>query len=67
MTERLHRSPPFRAEHMGSLLRPESLHPDNKSKLDPAQLTAVEDGAINDIVKLQLDCGLRGIGDGEFR
>ncbi|KAJ9192490.1 hypothetical protein DTO164E3_8319 [Paecilomyces variotii] len=67
MTERLHRSPPFRAEHMGSLLRPESLHPDNKSKLDPAQLTAVEDRAIDDIVKLQLDCGLRGIGDGEFR
>lgn len=52
---------------MGSLLRPESLHPENKKKLDQEQLTAVEDQAISDIVGVQLDCGLRGIGDGEFR
>jgi methionine synthase II (cobalamin-independent) len=67
MAGKLRRSPPFRAEHLGSLLRPEGLRPENKKQLDPAQLTAVEDQAISDIVKLQLDCGFRGVSDGEFR
>jgi len=67
MTRQLHRSPPFRAEHIGSLLRPESLLQKNRNQLDPLKLTETENQAIDDIVKLQLDCGFRGINDGEFR
>lgn len=67
MTRQLHRSPPFRAEHIGSLLRPESLLQKNRNQLDPLKLAETENQAIDDIVKLQLDCGFRGINDGEFR
>jgi 5-methyltetrahydropteroyltriglutamate--homocysteine methyltransferase len=63
--------PPFRAEHIGSLLRPpELLHARERhaaGALDRAGLTAIEERAIRDAVKLQEDIGLQVITDGEFR
>src|SRR5262245_22581649 len=64
-------TPPFRADHVGSLLRPKELlraRDDHKEgRLDAAGLRAAEDKAIRDAVKLQEDVGLRGVTDGEFR
>ena len=64
-------SPPYRADHVGSLLRPPELH---KARDDHAagrisddELRAVEDEAIRDVVKMQEDVGLRSVTDGEFR
>ncbi|KAI1488277.1 5-methyltetrahydropteroyltriglutamate-homocysteine methyltransferase [Biscogniauxia mediterranea] len=67
--------PPFRAEHLGSLLRPKELT-EKRLQLDAAkavdiskdpELKAIEDRAINEIVKLQLDLGFHAINDGEYR
>lgn len=69
------RNPPFRAEHLGSLLRPRDLTA-KRVKLDEAkaleivhdkELHAIEDRAIRDIVKTQLDLGFHAINDGEYR
>src|SRR5579863_4215312 len=64
-------APPFRADHVGSLLRPKELlkaRDDRKAgRIDAAQLRAIEDKAIRDVVKLQEDVGLQGVTDGEFR
>lgn len=62
---------PFRAEHIGSLLRPASI-PDafrahRKGELDDAGLTKAREDAIRDVVTLQEEAGLRVITDGEFR
>ena len=67
-----HRStPPFRADHVGSLLRPKTLLDarDQRAagKITQDQLRAVEDEAIRDAIKLQQDVGLEAITDGEFR
>jgi 5-methyltetrahydropteroyltriglutamate--homocysteine methyltransferase len=63
--------PPFRAEHVGSLLRPRALvqarHDFAAGRIDAAHLRAVEDEAIRDVVALQEDLGLRAATDGEFR
>ena len=63
--------PPFRAEHIGSLLRPPELLRARKEhaagKLDREGLSAVEDDAIRNVVKLQEDVGLEVVTDGEFR
>ena len=63
--------PPFRAEHIGSLLRPpELLRARDRhaaGELDRAGLRAVEDEAIARVVKLQEDIGLEVVTDGEFR
>jgi 5-methyltetrahydropteroyltriglutamate--homocysteine methyltransferase len=63
--------PPFRAEHVGSFLRPEKLLHARKRRqageIDAAELRVVEDEAIADIVRFQEELGLRGITDGEFR
>ena len=63
--------PPFRADHVGSFLRPASLldarERNRKGELSRAQLREVEDAAIRDIVRFQEDLGLEGITDGEFR
>jgi 5-methyltetrahydropteroyltriglutamate--homocysteine methyltransferase len=65
------RPPPFRAEHIGSLLRPpELLHARQQhaaAKLDRNALTAIENEAIARVVKLQEDVGLQVVTDGEFR
>lgn len=63
--------PPFRADHVGSLLRPQKLITARdefaQKKITAEQLRAIEDEAIKDVVKLQEDIGLQGISDGEFR
>jgi 5-methyltetrahydropteroyltriglutamate--homocysteine methyltransferase len=63
--------PPFRADHVGSLLRPRELHEararHKKGELDRAALRAVEDKCIKQAVKLQEDVGLQAVTDGEFR
>ena len=64
----LHRSPPFRAEHLGSLKRPQSLLDARYKEHKPSsELAPLEDQAIKDIVKTQLDLGFCGISDGEYR
>jgi 5-methyltetrahydropteroyltriglutamate--homocysteine methyltransferase len=63
--------PPFRADHVGSFLRPRALLDARekfaKGEIGADALRAVEDAAIRDIVRFQEDLGLRGITDGEFR
>ena len=66
-----HDRPPFRADHVGSLLRPKSLT-DARQKwrqgeLPEQELREIEDAAIRDIVDFQQDIGLKAITDGEFR
>jgi methionine synthase II (cobalamin-independent) len=68
---KLHRSPPFRAEHLGSLKRPQNLL-DARVKLDKreisaAQLVPIENEAITDIVNKQVELGFRAVSDGEYR
>ncbi|HLN87115.1 MAG TPA: 5-methyltetrahydropteroyltriglutamate--homocysteine S-methyltransferase [Candidatus Limnocylindrales bacterium] len=62
---------PFRANHVGSLLRPAELlqarEKHQKGEIGAAQLREVEDRCIRDAVKMQEDVGMRGITDGEFR
>ena len=64
-------APPFRADHVGSLLRPPALkearqrHADGA--LDAAGLAAVEDREIERVIKKQQELGLLGITDGELR
>ena len=71
MTMAVRTKPPFRADHVGSLLRPPELV---ASRADAAAgritadgLRAVEDDAIRDAVRMQEGLGLRGVTDGEFR
>ena len=68
MTQRS--SPPFRADHVGSFLRPKELldarEQCQKGAISKAQLREVEDRAIGDIVKYQEDLGLTGITDGDL-
>jgi 5-methyltetrahydropteroyltriglutamate--homocysteine methyltransferase len=70
MTERT--TPPFRADHVGSFLRPKVLLEArdqffNQKSISAAQLREVEDKAIAEIVRFQQDVGLQSITDGEFR
>jgi len=62
---------PFRADHVGSLLRPASLKAlrleKEAGRVTAAQLVAAEDASIRDAVRLQEDVGLQGITDGEHR
>jgi 5-methyltetrahydropteroyltriglutamate--homocysteine methyltransferase len=58
--------PPFRADHIGSLLRPKRLREAFRN-LSGAELRAVQDECIREVVKLQKDCGLQVVTDGEFR
>ncbi|HEX5188303.1 MAG TPA: 5-methyltetrahydropteroyltriglutamate--homocysteine S-methyltransferase [Streptosporangiaceae bacterium] len=64
-------TPPFRADHVGSLLRPASLLAARDEfaagQLDAAQLRAVEDAAIAGAVDMQARAGLQSATDGEFR
>src|SRR6185437_6029711 len=63
--------PPFRADHVGSLLRPAALKKAReqraKGEIPHAQLKEVEDREIERVIKKQEDVGLRSITDGEFR
>src|SRR5215204_5893859 len=63
--------PPFRADHVGSLLRPQNLL-DARARhaageIDAAELRGIEDEAIAEAVRMQADVGLRTATDGEFR
>jgi len=65
-------TPPFRADHVGSFLRPKHLLEArdqffNQKSISAEQLRAVEDRAITEIVQFQKDVGLQSITDGEFR
>jgi methionine synthase II (cobalamin-independent) len=63
--------PPSRADHIGSLLRPKKLREAFRqhaaNALSEAQFRAAQDDAIRDVVKLQEECGLDVVTDGEFR
>lgn len=63
--------PPFRAEHVGSFLRPQTLiearNDHAAGKIDAAALRAIEDKAIRDVVAFQESVGIKAITDGEFR
>lgn len=65
------KKPPFRANHVGSLLRPPDLRhareKHQKGEITAAQLREVEDRCIRDAVRMQEDVGMQGITDGEFR
>ncbi len=65
------RPPPFRAEHIGSLVRPSELLRARREHaagmLDRERLAAIENEAIRKVVKLQEEVGLKVITDGEFR
>jgi 5-methyltetrahydropteroyltriglutamate--homocysteine methyltransferase len=64
-------SPPFRADHVGSLLRPPALMRAREEfaagRLNADELRGIEDEAIRDVVKMQHDVGLQSATDGEFR
>jgi 5-methyltetrahydropteroyltriglutamate--homocysteine methyltransferase len=64
-------TPPFRADHVGSLLRPPELLAAREAhaagRIDDDELRGVEDEAIRGVVKLQEDAGLQSATDGEFR
>jgi 5-methyltetrahydropteroyltriglutamate--homocysteine methyltransferase len=63
--------PPFRADHVGSLLRPPELlqarEKKQKGEISETELRQVEDRCIRQVVKMQEDIGLQGITDGEYR
>ena len=67
----LRTKPPFRADHVGSLLRPAVLKAARerhaKGEITGAVLREVEDRAIEGIIKKQESIGLQSISDGEFR
>jgi 5-methyltetrahydropteroyltriglutamate--homocysteine methyltransferase len=64
-------TPPFRADHVGSLLRPPQLLRARErfaaGELPPEQLREIEDEAIREVVQMQSDVGLQSATDGEFR
>jgi 5-methyltetrahydropteroyltriglutamate--homocysteine methyltransferase len=63
--------PPFRADHVGSLLRPQALKQarerHHKGEITAAELRVVEDREIERAIKKQEEVGLQSITDGEFR
>jgi 5-methyltetrahydropteroyltriglutamate--homocysteine methyltransferase len=64
-------SPPFRADHVGSLLRPQRLLDARAAHaeegIDDDELRAIEDEAIREVVRMQEEVGLQSATDGEFR
>ena len=64
-------TPPFRADHVGSLLRPQHLLAAREDfaagRIDAAALRAIEDAAIAEVVGMQEEAGLQAATDGEFR
>jgi len=67
----LRTTPPFRADHVGSLLRPANLLQARADKaegrISSDELRAIEDDAIRDVVRMQREVGLSSATDGEFR
>ncbi len=64
-------SVPFRADHIGSLLRPKNLREafrrHSLGQIPERELGAIQDESIRDVVRLQENCGLQVVTDGEFR
>jgi 5-methyltetrahydropteroyltriglutamate--homocysteine methyltransferase len=65
-------TPPYRADHVGSLLRPERIVAARKAffndhAISEADLHEAEDAAIPDIIRMQEDAGLKAVTDGEAR
>ena len=62
--------PPYRADHVGSLIRPDALigarQAAEKGEIAPAELTRIQHDAIRDVVRLQEDIGLKLATDGEY-
>src|SRR6202047_4865153 len=65
------KTPPFRADHVGSLLRPAALKQARerraRGEIGADALKAIEDREIKDVIKKQEAAGLASITDGEFR
>jgi 5-methyltetrahydropteroyltriglutamate--homocysteine methyltransferase len=63
--------PPFRADHIGSLLRPRKLRDAFRQhaagRMNDSAFRAAQDEAVHEALKLQRDCGLQVATDGEFR
>ena len=63
--------PPFRADHVGSLLRPPALKDGRakreRSEISPEALAEIEDREIVRAIRKQEEIGLQAITDGEFR
>jgi 5-methyltetrahydropteroyltriglutamate--homocysteine methyltransferase len=64
-------TPPFRADHVGSLLRPQELH-EARAKAKQGEITqealkAVQDRCIKEVIALQESIGIPAVTDGEFR
>ena len=63
--------PPFRADHIGSLLRPKALRDafrqHGRGELNASAFADIQDQAIRDVVRLQEETGLQVATDGEFR
>src|ERR1700724_3939100 len=68
MQERM--NPPFRADHVGSVIRPDALigagEAAEKGEMPPAQLPRIPHDAIRGVVRLQEDIGLKLATDGEY-
>lgn len=62
----MRKTPPFRADHVGSLLRPAAIRLARTAN-DPAALKQAEDAAIERIIDRQAEIGLQSATDGEFR
>ena len=64
-------TPPFRADHIGSFLRPDSLMDAVRARraeeIDDLELGKAQNKAIKEIVAMQESLGLRSVTDGEFR
>lgn len=64
-------NPPFRAEHLGSLLRPRELLLKRvevqEGKASKEELTKLEDRCIKEVVDLQKECGFHALSEGEYR
>lgn len=59
--------PPFRADHVGSLLRPRAVADARAAKVPAVELRAIEDAEIPAMIKMQEDVGLKVVTDGEVR
>lgn len=69
--ENLQKPRPYRADHVGSFLRPQRLREARKlfeaGEIDQTELTKIEDQEILKVIQQQKDAGLKAITDGEFR
>jgi 5-methyltetrahydropteroyltriglutamate--homocysteine methyltransferase len=64
-------TPPFRADQVGSLLRPKALldarAKREKNAIDPAEFQRIEDQAVREVVRMQEELGFKAVTDGEYR